>query len=172
MTRRQKSQRTLQKHGVPRTMARAMVTVHVRTRIPLSVIAALVEQESTFRNVWGCDPSPNGKTTGLCHRRVTRRRYRSYREARGATGRGGMQGVGPAQLTWYEFQDAADKRGGCHRIVPNITVGAGLIWNYMQRYGRLTGLRMYNGNGPAAERYALQVNTRITKWHRILTTGK
>jgi hypothetical protein len=170
MTRRVRLQRKLQRNGVPRAAARAMVTVHMRTRIPLSVIVALVEQESSFRNVWGCDPAPNGGTGGLCHKPVTRRRYLTYRGARGRTGRGGMQGVGYTQLTWYSFQDAADKLGGCWQPIPNITVGASLVWKLIRDHGRIGGLRRYNGSGPAADRYAQQVNDRIGRWHKILTT--
>ena len=39
------------------------------------------------------------------------RKYQEYKRRRP---RDGMQGVGPAQLTWFEFQDQADALGGCY----------------------------------------------------------
>src|SRR5262245_30978847 len=76
-----------------------------RAGLPISLGFALIEQESGFRNVFGHDPTIfTGAGT------VTRQKYRAYKAARGTTR---MQGVGPAQLTWWQFQDQADRLGGC-----------------------------------------------------------
>jgi hypothetical protein len=64
-------------------------------------------------NVWGHDSSPNGGTSDLGGEPVTEADYRAYLRRRGNRGQGGMQGVGPLQLTWWGFQDEADKIGGC-----------------------------------------------------------
>src|SRR4051812_20267077 len=78
-----------------------------RADIPISLGFALIEQESNFKNVFGHDPTIY---TGAG--KVTRAKYRAYKKKRGSRGEGGMQGVGPAQLTWWSTQDDADDRGG------------------------------------------------------------
>ena len=44
---------------------------------------------------------------------VTKSKYLAYKKQRGPKGEGGMQGVGPLQLTFFTLQDEADDRGGC-----------------------------------------------------------
>lgn len=90
-----------------------------RARLDYDLAFALVTQESgNGANVFGHDP-----TIFAGAGKVTRRRYRAYRRQRGDHGQGGMQGVGPVQLTYYTFQDDADRRGGCWRGGISIRVG-------------------------------------------------
>ena len=71
------------------------------TKLPLALACALLEQESGGgANVFGHDP-----TIFAGAGEVTKEKYLAYRAQRGPTGHGGMQGVGPCQLTWYSYQD-------------------------------------------------------------------
>lgn len=137
--------------------------------IPVELGFALIEQESGFRNVWGGDPAPNGGTTGLQFKPVTRDRYLAYKKARGAKGEGGMQGVGPAQLTWFEFQDDADRLGGCHVPRHNIRVAFARLSALIRLHGHAKGIARYNGSGPAAERYSREVRAKQDRWQDRLT---
>lgn len=133
-----------------------------RAGIPISLGFALIQQESDFRNIFGSDP-----TIYIGAGEVTKKKYLGYKGARGHTR---MQGVGPAQLTWWEFQDRADAYGGCWIPKYNIRVGFEVVSANIKRHGStLVGLRAYNGSGSAAERYALQVQWRAKQWHKRLT---
>lgn len=136
--------------------------------IPISLAFALIEQESGFRNVFGHDPvaSIPDSWKGT---EVTKDKYLNYKMKRGPKGHGGMQGVGPAQLTWYEYQDTADKRGGAWIPKHNISVAMEHLGNLIKSKGRHRGLAAYNGAGVAAERYADQVEKRASNWHQVLT---
>lgn len=132
-----------------------------RAGIPVSLGFALIEQESNFTNVFGSDPTIfAGAGT------VTKAKYLAYKKQRGRTR---MQGVGPAQLTWYELQDRADKRGGCWMPQHNIAVGFDALAKHIVGKGTRAGIAAYNGSGPAANRYATQVLAKQEKWHGRLT---
>ncbi len=120
--------RKLRRNGVkhPRmTIAEAR-----RVGLPLSYALAFLEKESSGKdhdgsakiglNLFGNDPVDNPVKGGF----VTEARYREYLRHRRA-GRG-MQGVGPCQLTWWEFQDMADREGGCWKPDANMRVGFGV----------------------------------------------
>jgi hypothetical protein len=141
-----------------------------RLNLPFALALALVEQESTFRNVWGGDPPPNGETVGLRGRPVSQERYRMYKRARdrGGKGKGGMQGVGPLQLTWWELQDRADKRGGAWKAEHNIAVGLEHLASLIRAHGEAEGIARYNGSGPAAARYSREVREKQAVWRRRL----
>jgi hypothetical protein len=87
-----------------------------RSGVPASLICAVLEIETGFRNVFGYDAvanpskSPSPPAPDL---EVTRSRYRSYLQHRKAGQ--GNQGVGPMQLTSPDLQDRADKLGGAWR---------------------------------------------------------
>lgn len=131
--------------------------------LPISLAFALVEKESGFTNVFGHDPG-NHSGAGA----VTKSKYLAYKAQRGSTGRGGMQGVGPCQLTYYSYQDTADRLGGCWKPRYNIQVGLGLLANHIRQYGKTAGIAAYNGSGPAAQAYARSVEQIATKWHNRL----
>jgi hypothetical protein len=139
-----------------------------RAGIPISLGFALVETESGFRNVWGGDAAPNGGTSGMRGKGVTKAAYMAYKRRRGPTGRGGMNGVGPAQLTWYSTQDAADSLGGCWIAKHNIAVAFDALAANIKTHGERAGIKAYNGSGPAADHYASVVLGRKAEWHRRL----
>jgi hypothetical protein len=119
-----------------------------KTGLPLSLGCALLLQESGGgANVFGHDPTIfTGAGT------VTKQKYLAYKAQRGHTK---MQGVGPCQLTWWEFQDEADKRGGCWRPLVNMQVAFGHLAALVARSGLHDGVRAYNGSGPAASRVCM-----------------
>lgn len=139
-----------------------------RANCPISLVFAMVEKETGFANVFGHD-----KTIFIGAGEVTEEKYRSYKRARDGQRPRRMQGVGPTQLTWWEFQDRADRLGGCWRTNHNIRVGAEIIGSYYNKYKRqgfstktaiiLAG-RDYNG----AREYGEDLYLRYRKWHSIL----
>lgn len=153
-----------------------------RAGIPISLGFALIEKESNFRNVYGHDPVRSvrprrpgmtdlaAKLTPVQGGPVTKVNYQVYKQRRQ---RGlGMQGVGPAQLTWHEYQDRADQRGGCWIPKHNIAVGFDVVAAHMRQSdgGVREAVRKYNGSGKAAENYAQDVMQRYVNWHNILKT--
>lgn len=141
-----------------------------RAGLPPSLAFAVIEQESgNGANVFGHDPPPNGLTGGWGGVAVTEKRYRAYKSTRGARGLGGMQGVGPAQLTWYELQDKADALGGAWIPRHNIRVAFEHLAALIEQHGsRWLGIKAYNGAGPVADRYVVQVTEKQAAWHKRL----
>lgn len=131
-----------------------------RTQIPISLGLALVEQESSFTNVFGGDPTIFANAG-----QVTEARYRAYKAKRGTHGQGGMQGIGPTQLTWWEYQDRADKLGGCWKPACNIRVGFEVLADLIKEHGEAAGVARYNGSGDAALKYQGQVYLKRDHWH-------
>lgn len=140
-----------------------------RAKLPISLGFALLEQESNFSNVFGHDP-----TIFRGAGKVTKAKYLAYRKQRGPTGRGGMQGVGPAQLTYYTFQDRADALGGCWVAANNIRVAFTDLANMIERHGKRKGLGVYNAGEQGwarglGHKYADEVLWMERKWHERLT---
>lgn len=137
-------------------------------KLDLAIACAILSQESGGgKNEWGHDPTifVGGGRFGEI---VTKEAYLAYKAQRGPTGRGGMQGVGPCQLTYYSYQDKADALGGCWLPRWNMQVGFQLVHDLIQKDGLHAGLAGYNGSGSAAERYADTVMGRIEQWKQIL----
>jgi soluble lytic murein transglycosylase-like protein len=136
-----------------------------RHRLPVSLVCALVEQESGFRNVFGHDRVVNpikSPPNGVLE--VTKERYEEYLRHRR---RGeGAQGVGPAQLTSPHLQDRADELGGCWKPAANIRVGCEYLADRIERFGRARGVQAYNG--AAGDAYATSVFALQRKWRRRL----
>ena len=143
---------------------RLIVAEARRAGIPISLGCALVEQESGFRNVFGHDPVKTGQIRGG---KVTRLQYTRYKALR-ALGRG-MQGVGLTQLTWFGFQDEADRLGGCWKPTYQLRVGFRLLHDLIDKHGQADGIARYNGSGEAAERYSREVRAKQSRWHDRLT---
>lgn len=135
-----------------------------RAGLSHATAVSVTEQETgTGRNVFGHDdvknPAPKG---GL----VTEDRYLRYKRDRK---RGlGMQGVGPLQLTWWEFQDRADAMGGCWKVRYNYREGFTDLAALIEAHGWHEGVKRYNGGGPKAEKYANEVRLRHSKWLKRL----
>jgi hypothetical protein len=131
-------------------------------RLPLA--CALLEKESSGgHNVFGQDPTIFVKAG-----KVTRARYAAYKRRRVASTNKLMQGVGPCQLTWWEFQDEADREGGCWRPEINIRVGFRHLAAHIRAHGEADGARRYNGSGKAAIAYSEDLLKRARAWEARL----
>ena len=128
-----------------------------------SLALAMLEQESGGRNVFGHDP-----TIFIGAGAVTKEKYLRYRDARRRSGNRLMQGVGPMQLTWWEFQDGADRLGGCWIPKYNLRYGYRRLAQLIKSYGKHEGIKRYNGSGQAAENYKRSVLIREQRWHERL----
>lgn len=136
-----------------------------RAEVPISLAFALFEQESNFRNVFGHDPTIF-RGAGV----VTKDKYLRYKRQRGPTGKGGMQGVGPGQLTYYTFQDRADALGGCWQPKHNIRVALTDLGKMIRQHGTRKGLGVYNAGESGWARghgrsYADAVLWKSRRWH-------
>lgn len=127
-----------------------------------SLAFALVEQESTDgSNVFGHDP-----TIFVGAGQVTKEKYLAYKWRRGRHGEGGMQGVGPVQLTYYSIQDEADRLGGCHKVRYSLRVGFRDLAHLIRLFGVRKALAVYNGGeGNPNYAYADSVLALDKKWH-------
>jgi hypothetical protein len=138
----------------------AVVEEAKRAGLRLPLACALLEKESgKGRNVFGHDP-----TIFVGAGEVTRAKYREYKKRRVASGNKQMQGVGPCQLTWWEFQDAADREGGCWRAEVNMRVGFRHLVALVNQHGEADGARRYNGSGAAAEAYSRDLLAKAKVW--------
>jgi hypothetical protein len=137
-----------------------------RAGLPLPLACALVEQESSFRNVFGHDAVQNPIAKGS---RVTRASYESYR---GFRDQGfGAQGVGVTQLTFPPFQDRADDLGGCWKVRNQLRVGYQVLAGAIASHGVRGGLAAYNAGSPTSSaglNYAAEVLTRRRRWKQVL----
>jgi cell wall-associated NlpC family hydrolase len=151
---------------------RTTVQEAARVGLPLSYALAFLQKESSGTdqdgraafglNLFGSDHVPNPIKGGT----VSHVRYQQYLANRRA-GRG-MQGVGPCQLTWWEFQDHADQLGGCWKPAANMRVGFGIAKALIQKHGKQGGAARYNGVGPAAEDYGRDWVAKQRHWHELL----
>ena len=132
----------------------------------MPLACALVEQESSFRNVFGHDPVHNPIPKGS---RVTRESYERYRALRDAGL--GAQGVGVTQLTFPPFQDRADELGGCWEVRNQLRVGYEVLAEAVARHGVRGGLAAYNAGSPTSAAgldYARRVLERRRRWKLVL----
>lgn len=156
--------RRAKKHA-PRYSLRIIMQAR-KSGIPISLGFALIEKESDFENVFGHDPTDSipDSWKGTM---VTKNKYLFYKVRRPEHG---MQGVGPAQLTWWAYQDQADKRGGCWIPKHNISVAFDHMAALIENNKTLReAVAKYNGTGPKAEAYASAVLKLQLKWHNRLT---
>jgi hypothetical protein len=142
---------------------RMLAAAH-KTAIPPSLAASVLMQETSGgANVFGHDP-----TIFAGAGKVTKAKYSAYKKQRGPKGHGGMQGVGPLQLTFYAFQDEADERGGCWKPYVNMLVGFEHLADDIRRNGLHAGVKAYNSSGPEAESYANVVLPRAEQFKTVL----
>jgi len=132
--------------------------------VPYYVLCAFLEQETAGgHNEFGHDP-----TIFVGAGAVTKSKYLKYKRQRDAQApsRRRMQGVGPMQLTWYTYQDRADKLGGCWKPYINTYVGATLLHDYWNRFGDWWSVaKAYNGSAE----YADEVYKKIKKWKSLMS---
>jgi peptidoglycan hydrolase-like protein with peptidoglycan-binding domain len=143
-----------------------------RAGLPLAAALAFLEKESSGvdrdgvhrfgLNLFGSDAVRNPVKGG----RVTKARYDRYLRNRRAGL--GMQGVGPCQLTWWEFQDMADRAGGCWVPRFNMRIGFAVGARLIQQNGPHDGAMRWNGTGSAAARYADDWVQKRRRWHDVL----
>lgn len=135
---------------------------------------ALIEQESNFQNVFGHDEDASGNVIFPGKRgqtvKVTKALYLQYKLRRGTPGRKGhQQGVGPAQLTWWEYQDHADDLGGCWIPRYNMRVAFSILQNLIDLHGERTAYAIYNGGATNPDfTYATEVQRKQARWHDVL----
>jgi hypothetical protein len=130
--------------------------------LPPALALALVEQESGFRNIFGCDQGPR-ETAPWCHQKVTRERVRALIDH---VERGGIsKGDGITQQTSIGFNRQAEAEGGAHRVEAQCRVGFRLLHALIARHGQRVGIGAYNGGeGNPNLAYADSVIARRTKW--------
>lgn len=101
---------------------------------------------------------------------VTELTYKSYLAKRA---RCGYQGVGPCQLTWYSYQDAADEIGGCWVPRYNCRIGFKALGNFVTAYGHRAAFGQYNGGpgwreDPSAVKYADHAMSLLPYWQDVV----
>jgi hypothetical protein len=140
-----------------------------RSGLSVSLVCAVLEQETHFRNVFGHDKVRNpikSPPKGLLE--VTEERYKEYLKHRH---RGeGAQGVGPMQLTSPSLQDRADKLGGCWKPAANIRVGCEYLAERIKARGLHAGVQAYNG--APGDDYAKSVFALQAKWKARLADAR
>lgn len=137
-----------------------------RAGLPLALACALVEQESSFRNVFGHDAVANPIAKGSPVTRASFEQYRTFRN-QGL----GPQGVGVTQLTFPPFQDEADALGGCWKVRNQLRVGYRVLAEAISAHGVRGGLATYNAGNPSSSaglEYAAKVLTRRRRWKQVL----
>jgi hypothetical protein len=152
------------RHGMQNSL-RAHLEARSTGEISPSLAMAILEQESgNGANVFGHD---NVVFPALWKgSAVTEDRYKTYKHNRDLH-RWGMQGVGPMQLTWWEFQDEADRLGVAWKAKYNIKVGMKILATLIKQYGVRKGLAVYNGGATNPNyTYADQVLGKRSKWHK------
>lgn len=147
-----------------------IVQYATKNSLELAVACTLLEKESNARNVFGHDNVDTGGTY-VKGAEVTVAAYKAYlvwrdepaRRQRGWPSR--MQGVGPAQLTWFSYQDMADQRGGCWRWEVNVDVGFGIFANHIKNLGDIwQAAKAYNGKAV----YADDFMPKLAQWRKRL----
>jgi hypothetical protein len=153
----------MRRHGIVSPVRTFLIAR--QENLPLPIACAFLEQESSGgQNVFGHDP-----TIFVGAGKVTKSKYLRYKRQRDAQlpdGERRMQGVGPMQLTWFEFQDDADKIGGCHKPAKNMTVGFGLVRDYLtESNGSIVDAgEKYNGSRD----YGEEVKVKAERWRERL----
>ena len=130
--------------------------------LPVALGCSVLTQETGGGvNEYGHDP-----TIFVGAGTVTQTNYHAYLALRNRTKK--AQGVGPVQLTYPGYQDAADRAGGCWRPLINMQIGFGVLADHIRRDGLTAGVAAYNGSGPAATAYANAVIGRAAEYAKAL----
>lgn len=133
--------------------------------LEISEMLALLEHESGFRNIFGCD-----RGGPFCHRAVTKARVQAL--VRHVLNGGVSNGVGDGQLTWIGYVQEANRDGGAWVRRVNIATAAKIMGGHKRRHGWIRGLATYNAGHPesaAGLAYARKVDALKRAWHGYLT---
>jgi hypothetical protein len=134
--------------------------------LPFALALALVDQESTFQNIFGCDLGSRD-TVPWCHQPVTRDRVQAL--IAHVEGGGTSNGVGLTQLTSIDLIQRAEAEGGAHNVVPQCRVGFGHLHDLIERHGEQVGIGSYNGGeGNPQPDYATSVLALRDKWQALI----
>jgi hypothetical protein len=135
-----------------------------RAGIPLSWAFALVEQESGFRNIFGCDwgEGSNRFSAPYCRVPVTQARIRTL------LAHGKPNGVGLTQLTDFSYVRRAERTKaarayGAHLPANQIRVGMEVLKE--KTGGHMDEAWRYNG----AFSYQREIQAKQRRWHNILS---
>ena len=113
----------------------------------LSTACALVEKESGFKNVFGCDYGSGFEDVPpFCNVAVTKERVRAHKHNYynvPPVGEG-ANGIGYGQLTSMGYVEQADALGGAHLPGPNLEVSFGVLLGHIQNLGWPAGAAAYN----------------------------
>ncbi|HEX2319089.1 MAG TPA: hypothetical protein VHJ18_08925 [Streptosporangiaceae bacterium] len=141
----------------------AIVAEARHTGVQLALALALVEQESGFRNIFGCDSGHQRSSAPWCHQDVTHRRVQ---ELITFVDRGGVSnGVGLTQLTSIDLIKQAEAEGGAHTVDAQCRVGFRYLHDLIERHHEREGIGAYNGGeGDPNMRYADSVLALRAKW--------
>lgn len=141
----------------------AVIAEAKREGLQLALALALVEQESGFKNIFGCDLGPRD-TVPWCHQDVTRDRVKALIAH---VEHGGVSnGVGLTQLTSLDFIRRAEAEGGAHTAEAQCRIGFRILHDLIERHGVRVGLGAYNGGeGNPNLAYADSVLALRAKWH-------
>lgn len=123
-------------YGLNEPHAEAMVEEAKGENIEIALAAALCQQESAFKNMFGCDWGPG---VAFCHGEVNKERALQLR------GGGKANGVGWTQLTSFDLVDAANKEGGVWEVRNQCRIGFRVLHGHIERMGERTGIGAYNG---------------------------
>jgi hypothetical protein len=141
--------RLAKKHGA-KSALRTLYEAR-RNGIPYSCLLAMIEQESGWQNIFGCD---HGAGKAYCHQKVTNAKVRDLMRW------GLYNGVGYTQLTSPEYVHLAQRRpGGAASVRNQIIVGAAVLKG--KTGGDMSKAWRYNGD-PA---YQHQIEPRADRWH-------
>lgn len=175
ITERRRLRRVARRNGI--LIPGAAWRAHVETGVPFYVLCAFLMQESGGgRNVYGHDVDGSGYPRPFWgHGIVTEANYQAYKRERDVGVREPRfvhlgrrcQGVGPMQLTFWAYQDAADAAGGCWDPHVNVATAARILRDLKRTRTSWWGVALrYNGK----ESYADQMSERFITW-RELTGG-
>jgi hypothetical protein len=121
----------------------AIVSEARRAGVQLALALALVEQESGFRNIFGCDSGHRRNSAPWCHQDVTHERVQ---ELISLVDSGGVSnGVGLTQLTSIGLIKQAESEGGAHTVDAQCRVGFRFLHDLIERHHEREGIGAYNG---------------------------
>jgi hypothetical protein len=159
----------------------ATIAAAAKAELPLDVaLAMLCKETGGGRNVFGHDAVETGGRY-VKGETVTKEKYLAYKAWRDEALQKGlpsrMQGVGPAQLTWWKFQDQADELGGCWIPEHNIYIGCKSLRENLARGADLRDtFSIYNAGKPARDTakgaaYADHAVALAAEWRAVIATA-